>query len=114
MLRLLFNAAILGFLALLLLPSIMPTGNEAAEQTASQPAQADIGANLMRLAGAISTDLGSVCQRQPAICENGAALAAASLARAQEGWKIAAGLLKPAGSTPAEATPADAVQTGGI
>lgn len=109
MIRLAFNLLFLGFLALLVLPSLVPADHDPDVSITSQPAQMDVPTDIARLAGGIATELGSLCLRQPTICESGAALAASTLARARHGWEIASGML-----APAETEPLDTVETGGI
>ena len=106
MIRLVFNLLFLGFLALLVLPSLVPAGHDPDVSIASQPAQMDVPTDIARLAGAVATELGSLCLRQPTICESGAALAASTLTRARHGWAIASEMLASA--------EADTVETGGI
>lgn len=113
MIGLLVKALLFGFLALLVLPSLVPADDDQAVasvqsgQTQVEPASAAAG-----LFGGIAADLGGLCQRQPTICENGAALALATVERAQRGLAIAGDMFAPAQTEAVD--PVDALATDGI
>ena len=91
MIRFAIKATVWGFLGLMALPSLVPADlPEAGTAAAASPMQTT--AHARRLAGAMAEDVGSICSRQPALCESGRALADAAIARAHQGLIIASGL----------------------
>ena len=91
MIRFAIKATVWGFLGLMALPSLVPADlPEADTAAAASPMQTT--AHARRLAGAMAEDVGSICSRQPALCESGRALADAAVARAHQGLIIASGL----------------------
>ena len=93
MIRFAIKATVWGFLGLMALPSLMPADLPEADTAAAAVASPmQTTAHARRLAGAMAEDVGSICSRQPALCESGRALADAAIARAHQGLIIASGL----------------------
>lgn len=86
------RACIWGFLGLLILPSVVP------HDTAPPAASNDVDAtettfHAVRVASAIASDMGSLCERQPAICDSGQRLAEAAALRARHGLSVASQMI---------------------
>ena len=94
MIRFAIKATVWGFLGLMALPSLVPADRPEAEAAAAPAAGSmETSVHAARLAGAVAEEVGSVCSRQPALCESGRALADAAVARAHQGLIIASGLI---------------------
>ncbi|MCR9120694.1 MAG: DUF5330 domain-containing protein [Phyllobacteriaceae bacterium] len=108
MIRFAFKMTVWGFLGLMALPSFFPA--EPAAEPVAQLSDIDVDTPIhaARFAGAVAEDVGSVCTRQPALCESGRALADAALARAHQGLVIATGLIERAQSGEADGPGRDA------
>lgn len=108
MIRFAIKMTFWGFLGLIALPSLVP-----GETPATETSRPETGANLettvhaARVAGAVAQEVGSICSRQPALCESGRALADAAIARAQEGLVVASGLISRARTAEPAPEPTD-------
>lgn len=103
MIRFAFKMTVWGFLGLMILPSLVPAEQAGTTAAADTEIGAQTSIHAARFAGAVAEDMGSVCMRQPALCESGRALANAALARAHQGLVIAAGFIERAQSDDAAA-----------
>lgn len=92
MIRFAIKLTFWGFLGLMALPSLVPAPETGAEASASAD-MAETTVHAARFAGAMADEVGSVCSRQPALCDSGRALADAALARAHQGLVIASDLI---------------------
>lgn len=94
MIRFAFKMTVWGFLGLMILPSLVPADEAGTIAAADAGTNAQTSIHAARFAGAVAEDMGSLCTRQPALCESGRALADAALARAHQGLVIAAGFIE--------------------
>ncbi len=95
MIRFVIRAAFWSFLALAALPSIVGGQPETGTGSAAATSMATMEATFhaARFAGGIASDLGSLCERNGAVCESGRALAEVAAERARQGLVIAAGAI---------------------
>ena len=108
MIRFMFKAAIWGFVALLVLPSLVSHDGIETSGTEAEVNGTATTFHAFRVASAVAADMGAVCERQPAICESGQMLAEAAVVRAQQGLAIASNMLSGDTSPANETTmPAD-------
>ena len=91
--RFLFKTAFWGFAALLILPSVAPQDATAPAVTDVSKLDASTSDDVLAFAGGVAMDLGTICLRQPELCETGRALANAAIVRARQGLEIAGDLI---------------------
>lgn len=94
MIRIAIKATVWGFLGLMALPSLVPADrSEIGAKAAPTTTPTETTVHAARFAGAMASEVGSACSRQPALCESGRALADAAVARAHQGLMIASDLV---------------------
>ena len=98
MIRILLNMVFWGFLGLVALPSLVPSEARGSFDALAEPAEPQTVYHVARLVGGMADDVGSLCTRQPSLCDSGRALADAALARAHQGLLIASDMLAGSGT----------------
>ncbi len=105
MFRFLFRATFWGFLALIALPSIVPSQTADTGPATHDTTAAEASLHAVRLAGGLRDDLGALCERQPGVCESSMALTGAAVTRAREGFAIASNWVSASTVTTDQETP---------
>lgn len=93
MIRFVLNMVFWGFLGLVALPSLVPASALPGETADTAPTGLETTIHAARLAGGMATEIGSLCTRQPSMCDSGRVLADAVLARARQGLSIASDMI---------------------
>lgn len=99
--RFMFKLVVWGFIGLMILPSLVETpGNGVSDQSTQNSIAPDTDnagfstSDAIYMAAGVAGYLKDICAHDAELCENGARLAEAAFARAQQGAVVLAGMVE--------------------
>lgn len=92
--RFILKMIFLAVIALAILPSVVPASYKQDAAADTGAAEAPSAMQLMVSAGQLIRDVGSLCDRQPELCETGKELAVYTGVKAREGFDIAYAMIQ--------------------
>lgn len=114
--RFLFKLMFLGFVGLLILPSIYPdaTGEDETYQVGERVGAMQLAVSAATFTAGVAQDVKGLCERDSQVCAHGSVLVDMAVERARHGARIAMSLVSPAPDADADPQPADPIATGSV